>query len=208
MATLALVLYIVYLTIAFGLRTAIQLRRTGSTGFHGLGGRPGSAEWVAGVGFAVALILGVAAPILALADVVEPIGALDTGALHALGIAFAVLGIAATFYAQVAMGNSWRIGVDHEERTELVTSGPFGLVRNPIFSAMLPTALGLVLLVPSWVGVIGLVGLAVALELQVRMVEEPYLLRAQGQRYADYAARVGRFMPGVGRIQQTTGAPR
>ena len=199
MASLALALYVLYLAVAFGLRTVIQVRRTGSTGFHGVGGRPGSAEWLAGVGFAVALILAVAAPVLALVDVVEPIGALDRSTLHVAGVILAVLGIAATFSAQLAMGTSWRIGVDPAERTELVTSGPFAVVRNPIFAAMLPTALGLVLLVPSWVAIVGLVGLAVALELQVRVVEEPYLLRSQGERYARYAARVGRFVPGVGR---------
>jgi hypothetical protein len=37
MAVLALALYVLYLALAFGLRTLIQLRRTGSTGFHGLG---------------------------------------------------------------------------------------------------------------------------------------------------------------------------
>jgi protein-S-isoprenylcysteine O-methyltransferase Ste14 len=200
-STLALALYAVYLLLAFGLRTLIQLRRTGSTGFHGLGGRPGSAEWIAGVGFALALLLGAAAPVLALLDAVEPIAALDVTAVHVAGAALAVAGIAATFYAQVAMGESWRIGVDAGERTRLVTSGPFELVRNPIFAAMLPTALGLALLVPSWVAIAGLLGLAVALELQVRVVEEPYLLRVHGDSYADYAARVGRFVPGVGRLR-------
>lgn len=203
MATLALILYVVYLVLAFGLRTLIQLRRTGSTGFHGLGGRPGSAEWVAGVGFTVALLLGAAAPVLALFDLVEPIAALDTTAAHVGGLVLAVAGIAATFYAQVAMGTSWRIGVDADERTELVTSGPFALVRNPIFAAMLPTALGLTLLVPSWVALTGLAGLVLALELQVRVVEEPYLLQAHGGTYADYAARVGRFVPGVGQLQRS-----
>jgi protein-S-isoprenylcysteine O-methyltransferase Ste14 len=200
MATLALILYGVYLLLAFGLRTLIQLRRTGSTGFHGLGGRPGSAEWVAGVGFTVALLVGAAAPLLALLDLVEPIAALDTTALHVAGLVLALGGIGATFYAQVAMGESWRIGVDPGERTQLVTSGPFAMVRNPIFAAMLPTALGLTLLVPSWVALAGLAGLLIALELQVRVVEEPYLLRAHGSAYADYAARVGRFVPGVGRF--------
>jgi len=197
---LALVLYVVYLALAFGLRTLIQLRRTGSTGFHGLGGRPFSAEWIAGVGFTVALLVGAAAPVLALLDVVEPISALDTTAVHVVGLALAIGGIAATFRAQIAMGTSWRIGVDPEERTELVTDGPFALVRNPIFAAMLPTALGLTLLVPSWVAILGLVGLVIALELQVRVVEEPYLLKAHGRIYAAYAARVGRFFPGVGRL--------
>lgn len=201
MATLALLLYAIYLVLAFGLRTLIQLRRTGSTGFHGLGGRPGSAEWIAGVGFTVALLVGAAAPVLALLDLVGPIAALDTTAAHVAGAVLAVGGIAATFYAQVAMGASWRIGVDPGERTQLVTSGPFALVRNPIFAAMLPTALGLTLLVPSWVALTGLGGLMAALELQVRVVEEPYLLRAHGDTYAAYAARVGRFAPGVGRLR-------
>jgi len=200
MATVALALYVVYLMLAFGLRTLIQLRRTGSTGFHGLGGRPGSAEWTAGVGFTAALLLGAAAPVLALLDVVEPISALDTGGLHLVGLLLALAGIGSTFYAQVAMGESWRIGVDPGERTQLVTSGPFALVRNPIFAAMLPTALGLTLLVPSWVALAGLAGLVAALELQVRVVEEPYLLQVHGDAYARYAARVGRFVPGVGRL--------
>lgn len=201
MASVALGLYVVYLALAFGLRTLIQLRRTGSSGFHGLGGRPGSAEWVAGVGFGVALVLGAAAPVLDLTGAVEPIAALDTGAAHAAGLVLALAGIAATFYAQVAMGSSWRIGVDHEERTALVTAGPFGLVRNPIFAAMIPTALGLALLVPSWVAIAGFAGLVLAVELQVRVVEEPYLRRVHGDAYGAYAGRVGRFVPGLGLLR-------
>jgi protein-S-isoprenylcysteine O-methyltransferase Ste14 len=204
-AELALALYAVYLLLAFGVRTAIQLRRTGSTGFHGVGGRPGSVEWLAGAGFAAALVLGVAAPVLALLDVVEPVAALESDAGGVAGAVLACAGIVATFVAQVAMGTSWRIGVDERERTELVTSGPFALVRNPIFSAMIPTALGLVLLVPSWVALLGLAGLVVALELQVRVVEEPYLLRAHGSAYAEYARRVGRFAPGIGRLSRAPG---
>lgn len=198
-AALAVILYVVYLAVAFGLRTAIQLRRTGASGFHGIGGRAGSAEWLAGAGFAVALLVGVAAPLLALSDVVEPVAVLDGDVGHAIGLALTIAGIAATLFAQMGMGDSWRIGVDQAERTALVTVGPFALVRNPIFSAMLPTGLGLVLLVPSSVALVGLFGLAVALELQVRVVEEPYLRRVHGAAYASYAARVGRFVPGLGR---------
>lgn len=201
MATLALILYAIYLILAFGLRTLIQFRRTGSTGFHGLGGRPGSPEWIAGVGFAVALLVGAAAPVLALLDVVEPISAFDVTAAHIVGAVLAIGGIAATFYAQVAMGTSWRIGVDHEEQTELVTTGPFAFVRNPIFAAMLPTGLGLTCLVPSWVAFAGFAGLVIALELQVRVVEEPYLMRVHRETYTAYAARVGRFIPGVGLLR-------
>lgn len=40
----------------------------------------------------------------------------------------------------------------------------------------------------------------VGLELQVRFVEEPYLLRTHAT-YASYASRVGRFLPGLGRLR-------
>jgi protein-S-isoprenylcysteine O-methyltransferase Ste14 len=200
MPELALILYGVYLALAFGLRTFLQWRRTGSTGFHGVGGRPGSIEWLAGVGFVAALVLGATAPLLDLVDLVEPIGAIDGEGAQIVGAVLAITGIAATLVAQFAMGSSWRIGVDENERTDLVTGGPFSIVRNPIFAAMIPTAIGLALLVPSWIAIVAVVGLIVAIELQVRVVEEPYLLRAHGASYALYADRVGRFVPGLGKI--------
>jgi protein-S-isoprenylcysteine O-methyltransferase Ste14 len=33
----------------------------------------------------------------------------------------------------------------------------------------------------------------------VRKVEEPYLATTHGAAYVDYASRVGRFVPGVGK---------
>jgi protein-S-isoprenylcysteine O-methyltransferase Ste14 len=197
---LALALYVVYLGFAFGLRSWLQWRRTGSTGFKGISGRPGSADWLGGVLFVAALVLGFAAPVLDLVGAVEPVGALDRHGLHAAGAIIAIAGIALTLFAQNAMGASWRIGVDETEKTGLVTDGPFAVVRNPIFAAMLPTALGLALLVPSVPALLGVAALFAALELQTRAVEEPYLLRTHGAAYAAYAARVGRFAPGLGRL--------
>ncbi len=75
-------------------------------------------------------------------------------------------------------------------------------MRNPIFSAMVLAFLGLALLVPNAAALAGFVALVVALEVQVRLVEEPYLLRAHGDRYAEYAARTGHFVPGVGRLRR------
>jgi protein-S-isoprenylcysteine O-methyltransferase Ste14 len=108
-----------------------------------------------------------------------------------------VAGIGALFAVQLAMGRSWRVGVDPDEVTALVVSGPFAVVRNPIFSLMVVTAIGFALLVPTWVSVLGLVVLVVSIEVQVRLVEEPYLRRVHGAAYDDYCAGVGRFVPGL-----------
>ncbi len=201
MPYVALAGYAIFLVLAFGLRTVIQFRRTGDSGFRGVSGRPGSAEWFAGRLFTVALVIGVLAPVLALTGTVEPIAALDETAVHITGIVVFLIGLGLTLASQFQMGESWRVGVEESERTDLVESGLFGLVRNPIFSAMLLVTIGLVTIVPSVVAFVGLVALLVALELQVRIVEEPYLLRTQGEPYAAYARRVGRFVPGIGGLR-------
>jgi protein-S-isoprenylcysteine O-methyltransferase Ste14 len=198
MAAAALVLFGVSLAITFGVRVAVQLRRTGSTGVHGLAPDADPLERLAGVLFVAGLVMGAAAPTLALLGILEPVAALDGVVGNAVGVVLGITGIALTFGAQMAMGDSWRVGVDPEERTELVTGGPFELVRNPIYSAMLPTVFGLVLMVPSVLAIAAFATLLVGLELQVRLVEEPYLLQVHGEVYAQYASRVGRFVPGVG----------
>jgi protein-S-isoprenylcysteine O-methyltransferase Ste14 len=202
MAAAALALYGVSLLVTFGLRVGVQVRRTGSTGLKGLSGSPGSIEWLAGVLFVVSLALGAASPALVLLGALDPIATLDGVVGHALGVVLAVAGIALTFGAQLAMGDAWRVGVDPEERTQLVTDGPFGLVRNPIYSAMTPTIAGLALMVPTVLAIAGLICLVVALELQVRMVEEPHLRRAHGDAYVAYGSRVGRFVPGLGFLSE------
>jgi protein-S-isoprenylcysteine O-methyltransferase Ste14 len=198
MPVVALVLFAVFGTLALGWRSWQQRRRTGSTGFRGISGRLGSPEWFAGVGFVGALAAAVAAPVLQLTGMVSPLDFLHAWWIQAVGIVLAVVGIVATVYAQLDMGDSWRIGVDHGETTALVRTGVFAVVRNPIFTAMLVFGFGIALVTPNVVAIAGFLLLLVSIELQVRSVEEPYLAAAHGDVYRDYLATVGRFVPGVG----------
>ena len=195
MAKLTLALYLVYLALAFGLRGWLQWRRTGDAGFRFGAFAAAPAERAGGVLFVVALVLGLAAPALELTGTLR---AVESIRMPLLGGLFALGGIAGTLHAQLEMGASWRVGVDPNERTALRTEGPFRWVRNPIFSWMILTAAGLALLVPNVAGLAAVLVLVVGIELQVRLVEEPYLLRTHGAAYADWAARTGRFLPGVG----------
>lgn len=200
MPVVALVLFAVFAMLGFGWRSWLQHRRTGSTGFRGITGRVGSVEWFAGVGFVVAMAAAFFAPVLQLAGVVSPLDFLHARWIQHVGIVVAVVGIGATVYAQVDMGESWRIGVDPSETTTLVRQGVFGLVRNPIFAAMLVFGLGIALVTPNVVAIVGVTLLVLTIEAQVRVVEEPYLMTNHGDAFRDYTAAVGRFVPGVGRI--------
>ena len=145
MPVVALVLLAVFAALGFGWRSWEQRRRTGSTGFRGISGRLGSAEWFTGVGFAVAIAAALVAPVLQVVGVVSPVGVLHAPWIPITGIVVAVVGIVATVYAQVDMGDSWRIGVDPSETTTLVRTGVFGWVRNPIFTAMMTFGFGIAL---------------------------------------------------------------
>jgi protein-S-isoprenylcysteine O-methyltransferase Ste14 len=198
MPVVALALFVVFAALGFGWRSWEQRRRTGSAGFRGVSGDLGSTEWFAGVGFVAALVAAVLAPVLQWNGLVSPVGVLHAPWIQVTGIVIAVLGIFATVYAQLDMGDSWRIGVDPGETTTLVRSGVFGWVRNPIFTAMITFGFGIALVTPNLVAIAGFVLLVVTIELQVRVVEEPYLLSKHPDAYRAYLASVGRFVPGVG----------
>ncbi len=195
MPVAAAVLALVWFLVAFVLRTAIQVRRHRDSGVRLHAGPPLSLGWWAKVLFVASVVLLAAAPVLAATGTLAPVAALDDGAVAAVGLVAAGAGIALTFWAQLAMGASWRIGVDPSERTALVTAGPFATVRNPIFSAMAVTGVGLTLMAPTVAGLVGLAVLVVAVEIQVRGVEEPHLARIHGAAYTDYARHTGRFVP-------------
>lgn len=145
----------------------------------------------------IAIIIGFAAPVAAVAGI-DNLSTLDVTSLHVIGVIVTIVGIALTVIAQFAMAESWRIGVDPNERTPLVTTGAFAMVRNPIFTAMLVTATGLTLTIPNVVSVIGLVALIAALESEAR--RGAILVVTHGTDYRRYAQRVGRFAPTIGRL--------
>ncbi|MBM4782708.1 MAG: isoprenylcysteine carboxylmethyltransferase family protein [Archangiaceae bacterium] len=180
-----------FFVVALLLRPLLHRLKTGAWGLHGLSGTPRQAGWWGGFCFILSLALTPAA--LWWPALVElPL---------APGLLLASAGALLTFVAQAGMGASWRIGVRASDRTALVTTGLFALVRNPIFTGMLSFAAGLAVLWPNALSFAAAVSLLVAVELQVRFVEEPYLRALHGQPYVAWARRVGRFVPGLGRVR-------
>ena len=208
MPRLALTLCILWFLSLFVFRTIRQLKNTGSTGIKGFHGAVGSLPWLAGASVSLGLVLAPLAPIAALNNWTSGALLVESATLHSLGALCALVGIGGALRAQLAMGDSWRVGVDESETTELVTTGLFAWVRNPIFSFIWLSLLGLLLLVPNPLAFVAS-GLTIfGIEVQVRAVEEPYLQHTHGQTYAAYATRVGRFIPGVGRLAPTAAPAR
>lgn len=114
------------------------------------------------------------------------------------GVALGVTGLALVVIAQTGMGASWRIGVP-EERTGLVTTGLFAWIRHPIYTGLYALLGALVLLTPAPWTVMGALWLGWLLALQARL-EEAHLSRLHGAAFQAWAARTGRFLPALGRL--------
>ena len=205
MASLALILTVAWIVIVAGLRSLVQLRQTGQIGLY-RGDRPGSPQWWSRRISSVGAVLAVGAPLAELAGLAT-IPLLDQPALRTVGVGVFVVGVGGTVVAQLAMGESWRADVDPEARAPLVTAGPYRFVRNPILTATAVTVTGLALMVPNVVALAMLILSVGAMQIQVRLVEEPYLRRVHGEAYQAYAARTGRFVPGIGRLRPSPRVP-
>jgi protein-S-isoprenylcysteine O-methyltransferase Ste14 len=116
------------------------------------------------------------------------------------GAALLFGGIALVAAAQLALGASWRIGIEDGSRPGLVTSGLYRVCRNPIFLGILVMLAGYTLLLTTWLSLALLVGAAIGMRRQA-LTEETHLARAYGEAYRAYARRVGRFVPGIGRLR-------
>lgn len=111
-----------------------------------------------------------------------------------------------TVVAQGQMGTAWRIGID-DRPTELVANGLFALSRNPIFSGMIFTLMGAVLISPAVWSILFASITIVLIAVQTRF-EEDHLVELHGEEYIAYAQQVGRFLPGVGKFtKRSVGMP-
>ena len=203
-SALPLIAVLAFYGLGFGWRTWVQLRRYGSSGIVLFrSGRPGQhLREALFVVLAVALLAEAALAAVAPRRLpgLVPLAPATAAVLRATGAVMVLGATALMLAAQLDLGASWRVGIDEGARPGLVTGGLYRYSRNPIYVAMLTALLGFALLLPSWISLGLLIGAGLGIRRHVRD-EEAYLARTYGEEYRRYAARVGRFVPGVGRLR-------
>lgn len=103
------------------------------------------------------------------------------------------------------MGREWRMGIDPNERNNLLVTGPYAYVRHPIYAlqALLAIFSAIAVPVPAMI-VIALLEIVMLSWEAIR--EEQHLSRVHGQTYLDYMQTAGRFVPRLGRSLPRAGA--
>lgn len=122
-----------------------------------------------------------------------PILWLENQILIFLGLILMVASLVWIWVSQTQMGNSWRIGIDEENKTELVTNGVFSLSRNPIFLGMKLNSLGFFLVILNAITLVVLLLGVALIDVQVAL-EEDYLGKVHGDKYKEYIKNVKRWL--------------
>jgi protein-S-isoprenylcysteine O-methyltransferase Ste14 len=122
-----------------------------------------------------------------------PIKRFESQTLTSIGLVLLLIALVWTVIAQSHMKDSWRIGIDTETKTELVTTGLFGYSRNPIFFGMIVSLIGLLLTTPNAFTLLFLSIGYILIQIQIRL-EEEFLLKQHGKDYLAYQQKVRRFI--------------
>jgi protein-S-isoprenylcysteine O-methyltransferase Ste14 len=121
--------------------------------------------------------------------------AVHSPVLGVIGALICVSGIAVAIWARIDLGRNWGMPMTQKAEPELVTSGPYRLVRHPIYSGLLLAVLGTAL-------VTNLLGLLIAALLTAYFyycasVEEKNLTATFPIAYPAYRSRTKMLVPFV-----------
>lgn len=110
-----------------------------------------------------------------------------------LGLTMA--GLAFTWWARLHIGRLWSSSVTRKAGHRVVDSGPYGIVRHPIYTGIIVAAFATSLLPPTMATIAGAACIALGAYIKAR-VEEGFLREQLGQdAYAAYARRVPMLVP-------------
>jgi protein-S-isoprenylcysteine O-methyltransferase Ste14 len=168
----------------------------------------GAREKALWFGWFMVILAWIGQPWLVGVAVTTPGLALFPGLQHpaslVMGLALVALGYAGTLWTYAAMGDTWRIGIDANEKTALVSRGPFKWVRHPIYLLQIVMLAGAVLLLPTGVSFVTLATHYVCVLIKARD-EENYLKTVHGAAYRDYLSNTAGLFPRLIRRRSATG---
>jgi len=111
-----------------------------------------------------------------------------------ISIAILAAGLSATLLCWKRMGKSWRMGINPNEKTQLIVSGPYAYIRHPIYAIQSLMLLASIALLPSPLMLIACLLMLTFLQWEAHR-EEKYLVMHHGAGYLDYCRQTGGFLP-------------
>lgn len=113
-----------------------------------------------------------------------------------IGASLTLAGLLFSVWARVHLGRNWSRSVTIKEDHELIVSGPYALVRHPIYTGLFLAFIGTDLAVGQLRAVLAFVLIAVSIGYKLRL-EEQWMREQFGAKYETYSGRVKALVPHV-----------
>jgi len=111
-----------------------------------------------------------------------------------LGVALTVAGVAFAIWSRFYLGRNWSAKVTVKEDHELIRSGPYSIVRHPIYSGFLLGLLGTVIYGGQWKGLVALALVLISWKIKTSR-EESFMESEFGEQYVQYRHDVKSLVP-------------
>ena len=120
----------------------------------------------------------------------------DPGNIGTYLLALVVLfGISFTWWARIHLGRFWSNAITHKEDHRVVDTGPYGVVRHPIYTGLIIAILATGVAVATWTSLLGALLISFG-EWQKARMEEGFLTAELGaEAYGPYCKRVPMIVP-------------
>ena len=106
-----------------------------------------------------------------------------------------VFGISFTWWARIHLGRFWSNAITHKEDHRIIDTGPYGMVRHPIYTGLIIAILATGIAVGTWTALLGALFICFG-EWQKARMEEGFLSVELGQEaYRSYSRRVPMIVP-------------
>jgi protein-S-isoprenylcysteine O-methyltransferase Ste14 len=119
---------------------------------------------------------------------------LDNDIVNFIGFVLCISGLILCRQAQRQMGSSWRVGIDSQNKTDLVTTGVFQKIRNPTYSGLFLICAGSFMIFPTVSFMVWVIVFYISIQFQVR-IEEEFLTESHGEQYTQYYQTTKRYSP-------------
>ena len=114
----------------------------------------------------------------------------------AIGAALTAGGLLFTVWARRYLGPNWSGTVTIKEGHELITTGPYAIVRHPIYAGLLVAFAGSAIAMGEWRAIVA-VALALLSFLHKLRIEERWMEQQFGSAYRAYCQRVPALLPPI-----------
>jgi protein-S-isoprenylcysteine O-methyltransferase Ste14 len=106
-----------------------------------------------------------------------------------------VLGLCFTWWARIHLGRFWSNAITHKEDHRIIDTGPYGVVRHPIYTGQIVGMIATGIAIGNWAAILGTLLIPFG-EWQKARMEERFLSVELGtDAYAAYCRRVPMIIP-------------